>query len=282
MKFYRTGELRKNALEMMVEINPKEKAPRFVLKRLDYLIGLIHERFPAKVDAFAKNLERQYQDLVKSDYISNKGVDLSSIVSEFGNLKDYPNLTNAAMNYYFQVLNLPDESAWDESTNITDRKYHQAFLHPRYYNLLTLIDTMSREEAIKLWKRFFTQYTIDNRTPRERPFVDLETLLEERIVPTEEPSKWVIVRGMIADGKQAYRNDNCLWVDSLEDLPDPEIKYYICCYGDYEGARNYHESVVLTMEHTIAQGDPYCSRVLHDTRVDYDLRHPTKEFWDNM
>ncbi|MHA2362266.1 MAG: hypothetical protein ACXAB6_10135 [Candidatus Thorarchaeota archaeon] len=153
MKFYRTGELRKNALEMMVEINPKEKAPRFVLKRLDYLIGLIHERFPAKVDAFAKNLERQYQDLVKSDYISNKGVDLSSIVSEFGNLKDYPNLTNAAMNYYFQVLNLPDESAWDESTNITDRKYHQAFLHPRYYNLLTLIDTMSREEAIKLWKR---------------------------------------------------------------------------------------------------------------------------------
>ncbi len=25
------------------------------------------------------------------------------------------------------------------------------------------------------------------------------------------------------------------------------------------------------MEHTIAQGDKYCSRVLHDTRIDYDL-----------
>jgi len=30
------------------------------------------------------------------------------------------------------------------------------------------------------------------------------------------------------------------------------------------------------MEHTIAQGDPYCSR------VDWNLAHPPKEFWDNM
>ncbi|UCG02983.1 MAG: hypothetical protein JSW11_03150 [Candidatus Heimdallarchaeota archaeon] len=42
------------------------------------------------------------------------------------------------------------------------------------------------------------------------------------------------------------------------------------------------ESLILTMEHTNAQGDPYCSRVLHDTRVDYDLRHPPKKFWDNL
>jgi hypothetical protein len=38
----------------------------------------------------------------------------------------------------------------------------------------------------------------------------------------------------------------------------------------------------LTMEHTIAQGDQYCSRVLHDTRVDWNLKHPPKEFWDNI
>ncbi|MCG3224149.1 MAG: hypothetical protein H7647_06760 [Candidatus Heimdallarchaeota archaeon] len=36
------------------------------------------------------------------------------------------------------------------------------------------------------------------------------------------------------------------------------------------------------MEHTLMEGDPYCSRVLHDTRIDYDLRHPPKEFWDNF
>ncbi|MBE0527038.1 MAG: L-2-amino-thiazoline-4-carboxylic acid hydrolase, partial [Candidatus Thorarchaeota archaeon] len=140
------------------------------------------------------------------------------------------------------------------------------------------------EEAISLWKRFFTQYTIDDRIPPETPFIDLETLFAKRMAAVDEdnPSDWVLIRGMIADGKYAYRNDNCFWVESLEDLPDSEIKYYVCCYGDYEGARDYHENIVLTMEHTIAQGDPYCSRVMHDTCVDFDLRHPPKKFWDNM
>ncbi len=68
----------------------------------------------------------------------------------------------------------------------------------------------------------------------------------------------------------------------MKQLPDQELKYYVCCYGDYEYARSYGENIVLTMEHTIAEGAPYCSRVLHDTRVDWKLEHPPKEFWDNF
>ena len=285
MKFYRVGEFKEDVLEKLVEINPKEMAPRFVLNRLDYLIGFISERSPDTTDAFVKNLEKQYKDILDSDYIKSKDIDVGSLLSDKKNLTDYPDLVNAALNYYFQALDLPDEKAWDETLKVVNKNYHHAFLHPRYYNLVTLIDTMGREEAIKLWKRFFTQFLIDTRTPRETPFVDLETMLKERLAQAEaqeEPSDWVAIRGMIAEGKYAFRNDNCLWVDSLEDLPDPKLKYYVCCYGDYEGAKNLHESIVMTMEHTIAQGDPYCSRVLHDTRVDYDLRHPPKEFWDNM
>ena len=284
MKFYRTGEFKENVLDATVEINPKEQAQQFVLSRLDYLIGFIHERSPDNIDDFTKNLEKQYQKLTKSDYITNKNVDLSDLVSELKNLGDYLGLTNAAMNYYFQVLDFSDESAWDEDIVVVNRNYHQAFLHPRYYNLLTLIETVGREEAISLWKRFFTEFVIYDRIPRETPFVNLETMFAERMAAIDEdnPSDWVMIRGMIAEGKYAYRNDNCFWVESLDDLPDPEIKYYVCCYGDYEGARDYDERIVLTMEHTIAQGDPYCSRVMHDTRVDFNLQHPPKEFWDEM
>jgi hypothetical protein len=96
-------------------------------------------------------------------------------------------------------------------------------------------------------------------------------------------SDWEIVHAMIADGKYALRNDNCVFLTAIgDDLPDTELKYYVCCYGDYENFKIHHDSVILTMEHTIAQGDPYCSRVMHDTRVDWDLRHPPKSFWDSM
>jgi hypothetical protein len=78
-------------------------------------------------------------------------------------------------------------------------------------------------------------------------------------------------------------NENCLWIEALTDLDDSELKYLVCCYGDYQSAQHhYNQHIILTMEHTIAQGDPYCSRVLHDTREDWDLRHPQKEFWDNL
>jgi hypothetical protein len=30
------------------------------------------------------------------------------------------------------------------------------------------------------------------------------------------------------------------------------------------------------------KGDPYCSCIFHDTRIDWDLKHPPKEFWDSI
>ena len=136
--------------------------------------------------------------------------------------------------------------------------------------------------AIAFYKKFVTHYIMDRRDPKRSTYDNLETVFKEAIKTREEASDWVLVRGMSGDGKYAYRNDNCLWVDAMEDLPDPELKYYVCCYGDYESSKVYHDSIILTMEHTIARGDPYCSRVLHDTRVDWDLKHPPKDFWDSM
>jgi hypothetical protein len=36
------------------------------------------------------------------------------------------------------------------------------------------------------------------------------------------------------------------------------------------------------MEHTIVEGYPYCDCVVHDIRINDDLTHPLKEFWDNI
>jgi len=284
MGFRQVGAFKENVLDKTVNINPKEQVSQFVLNRLNFLIGFLYEHSPDDLHAFVKKLEKQYQKLTKTDYIKENNIDLSDVVADFMNLAENSSLTHAAMNYYFQVLDFDEEKTWDEDLVVVNRNYHQSFLHPRYYNLLTLIETVGREKGISLWKRFFTAFVIYDREPPEKPFVDLETWLDERNAAIDEdnPSDWVIVRGMIADGKFAFRNDNCLWVESLDDLPDSELKYYICCYGDYEGAKDRHESIILTMEHTIAQGDPYCSRVMHDTRVDYDLRHPPKKFWDEM
>ena len=71
-------------------------------------------------------------------------------------------------------------------------------------------------------------------------------------------------------------------MDAITDFEDTEVKYHICCYGDYQGIKTLNPAFVLTMEHTIAEGDRYCSRIVHDPRVDWDLRHLPQSFWDEM
>ncbi|MGC9780662.1 MAG: hypothetical protein HZR80_15575 [Candidatus Heimdallarchaeota archaeon] len=44
----------------------------------------------------------------------------------------------------------------------------------------------------------------------------------------------------------------------------------------------WNEDFVLTMNHTIAKGDLYCSCVVHDTKIDWDLTHPPDEFWESI
>ncbi|MFX0061680.1 MAG: L-2-amino-thiazoline-4-carboxylic acid hydrolase [Candidatus Hermodarchaeota archaeon] len=283
MKVFRSGELMPNALELEVEIQAYTNVKREALKRLNFILGFVADQNPGVITKYIENLQTQYQKLVQEDLIKKFGIRLDEIIDEFDHLQRNPELARLSLNFYLQNLQLPENINWiKEKVNVVNQAYLHSFLLPRYYNLVVLIETIGREEAIRLYKRYITCFLIERRKTHESDFVDLETLFENRIKPQDKPSEWVIVHVLLNEGKYAYRNDNCTWVDALKELPDVELKYLVCCYGDYEGAKMRDESLILTMEHTIAQGDPYCSRVLHDTRVDYDLRHPPKEFWDNL
>lgn len=280
MRFVRTGKSRQDTQERLVEINSLEEAQgRF--KRMDYLLGFVKEEHPEVVTEYVGNLLARYQDLLNGERRNANPYDLEQLVSDNPNMKEHLELARVTLNYILQVLQLPAEAKMGTS-KVVNKNYFQSFSHPSYHNLLVLTETIGRAEAIAFYKKFVTSYWHYVRNPNRETYDNLVTLFEKATEPKEVPSDWVIVRGMIGDGKYAYRNDNCLWIEAIDDLPDSELKYYVCCYGDYERAKDYHDSIVLTMEHTIAQGDPYCSRVLHDTRVDWDLRHPPKSFWDNM
>jgi len=280
MKFVKTGKHREDALERLIKINPiEETQKRFT--RINYLLGFVRERNPEVFQEYVNNLLAKYRSLLKDNRAIVNPFNLDDLVDDYPNMNEHLEFARDYLSYYLQILQLPDDVNL-EKDEIVNKNYLQSFLYPSYHNLLVLTETLGREDAITLYKKFVTHYIIDRRDPNRDTYDNLETLFAKVTRPQETPSEWVVVRGMIGDGKYAYRNDNCLWVDAIEDLPDSELKYYVCCYGDYEMAKIYHDSVILTMEHTIAQGDPYCSRVVHDTRVDWDLKHPPKDFWDNM
>lgn len=280
MKKIRTGKLNPNALELPIEVQPIDRAKTVTLKRLNFLLGFIEEKKPEVLQRYVANLQSWYNFLSKSSLVSTSGIDTESLLVDMPKLAAYPNVTKAYLEYYLELLD-PKSSDWTkEIITVPNGNYLKAYLYPRYYNLKVLTETLGREEAIKLWKEYITRYIIYD-TPQPNPPISAEELLTRRSSGRED-SEWVVVHGVIAPGKYAYKNENCPWVDAMEELPDKELNYLVCCYGDYQGAASRYENIVFTMEHTIAEGDPYCSRVMHDTRVDWVLDHPPKEFWDKF
>ena len=285
MKFIQTGTYNKNFLEEPTTLNLSERIPIILLDKLDYFIGFINKEKPEIISDYVRNLLLKYQELVGKDFLQLSSKEIHEIFAKYENLISYPELNKASLSYLLQLLQLRDKNAFETTdSEVSMRALIQAWTYPSYYLLETLTETIDREEAIKLHKRFITHYYIDNPSPDRDKFVSLEERFEKRTTGDTTSSGWVIVHTMLEEGKYAFKNKNCpTCVDAMKDLPDVELKYFACCYPDYEKFRAYsNEHIILTMEHTLMEGDSYCSRVMHDTRIDYDLRHPPKEFWDNL
>lgn len=283
MKFTQTGSFKENFLEERVTIKPIDKIESILLERFDYFVGFVAKEKSKLITEYVNNLTKKYQKLVDVDLIENSS-EIKEIFSKFSNLNQHPDLNKAALNYFIHLLQLQNKSAWDTEVDISMKALIQAWTYPSYFLLQTLAETIDREEAVKLFKRYVTHYHIDHPSPTRDKFVSLRNRLDNLLSRDTTASEWVIVHAMLEEGKYAFKNKNCpTCADSMKDLPDVEFKYLASCYGDYAGFRaTMSDHIILTMEHTIIEGDPYCSRVLHDTRIDYNLRHPPKEFWDNF
>ncbi|MHA1186217.1 MAG: L-2-amino-thiazoline-4-carboxylic acid hydrolase [Candidatus Heimdallarchaeota archaeon] len=293
MEVIKLGKLNPNALEQIREIQPKECALNAAnnivnnfacLKRLDYLLGFIDKNYQEILTDYVENLNKKFQKLLSDGFLRVSDSDLLSTIKETLHLKKYPELVESTLNFYLQLLKLSSNINWlTENVKVKEEDYILSYMVPSYYYLQVLTEVIGREEAFNLFKRYISQFLDAQKANTKIEFTTLEDRFEQLKKSLPNNMEWVIVCGLLSKGKYIYRNDNCLWIDALKEFPDKEIKYYICCYGDYQIANTYSNGhTILTMKHTIAQGDQYCSRVRHDIRIDWNLEHPEKDIFDNM
>ncbi len=285
MKFVQTGTFRENYLEEIVDFKPLENIENMFLEKLDYFIGFVSKEKPEIITKYVNNLVKKYQGLVEDNLFEKPSEKIKKILVKYIYLNQYPDLIKVSLNYFIHLLQAKEKDVLDmPEVKISRKALIQAWIYHSYYFLQALTETIDREEAVKLFKHYITNYYLEHPPTSRGEFVSLEKRLEDRTSGDTTSSEWVLVHTMLEDGKYAFKNKNCpTLADTMVDLTDVELKYLVACYGDYQKFRGTtNENIILTMEHTIIQGDSYCSRVLHDTRVDYDLRHPPKEFWDNF
>jgi hypothetical protein len=284
METIRTGKYHISDLDNLQELQPLEFANKTILKRLNYLIGFIKEKKPEILQNFAAKLNIRFNKLLKKTYINKENSQDINIGRDFIHLKVYPDLIYNSLNYFLQLLNIDSKKDWTKDKfKVPNINYIQSFLYHRYYNALILTEILERNQGIQLFKDYIDSY-VKSLSSEGTKYETLEEFREARIPKKGSPPNigWVIVQGIIENGKFPQRKDTCMWDDAVKELPDIELRYLVCCYGDFQSYNNLNDNFILTMEHTVVKGDPYCSCLLHDIRINDDLTHPPKEFFDNM
>ncbi len=282
MEFRRIGEYRPDYLEEIYEHQVLEFAKRF-LKKFDNLLRTVKAQQPKRMAEYTANLEVRYRGIVRTDYLALKSVDISTLLAGLACLREFPELAGFYLNYHIRLLHLTGDKRWDsEKVGVTHRIFLRSALIPQYTNLQVLTETFPRDEAVRIFKHHIDDYIREGLADQEDRYQTLEEFYENVIQATPESSVWERVVGEVEDGKLVIRKECCYWDEALDDLVDRELKYLVCCYGDFENIRSSNKCFKMTMELTIARGDPYCDVIVHDTRITKDYAHPPKEFFDSI
>lgn len=283
MRYLQFGFHDENALEKPQKIEDFEKVMVSPLKRLNSLLGMISEHKPESKLEFVINMEKKFESLGAKNIVDAKQIDLHHRLKDLVNLKEFPKLAELSVNYVLDQLDLPDDVDWfSGKVEVTQRNYLRSLLSVRYYNILTLTETIDRAKAIEIYKLDFEKITREWVAENKERFQNLEEFWEDTVKKDPTNPGWLGLVGDVENGKVLVRKDTCLWADAMVDYPDSELKFLVCCYGDYTSIKISNRHFELTMEHSIAGGHDYCDCVVHDTRINDSIEHPSDEFFANL
>lgn len=283
MKFTRIGKLKQ---DITIPVKLLEKAEEFIFRRLDSLLDTIHEYDAAIFEAFIKQLPTKLKKLVKTKQVEGKTTKVSSLVKEFEHLQGRLALVALHLDLFLQTLDLTESQfMMPERREIPLHRFNRSAFLPEFTWITLLVELIGKDKAITLYQHYTNRYIIKYDTGNLPTYATLEEMRENWVKFIESGKLGRIrVVSNVEDGRFIFRCDNCEKLEGIGDLDgyDRDILNTIICYGDFQVTQLYNEFFRLTRTQTIAAGHPYCDFVFHDTRLDKDMLHPPKEFFDGI
>lgn len=247
---------------------------------------------PGFLDSFLEYLDEKGIDV--SRYIArlmellgevdSTNIDLSVVdgyLGDCGRLSKYSSLGRAFIIKRANLAGLESCPAPADKIRIPAKSYLRGVFVLNYFIAKALTSVMSKEEAIGLFNEFTD---IQTRTKYQLPHY--EKIAE--LLSANSPGSEVFAGGHdytefeLNAGQVGCKVTKCKWHEVLKEFNDPDLEYAVICHYDFEAARCHNTNFKLTREGTLAQGRPCCDFVWHDERLDKELVHPGKEFWDKL
>jgi len=247
---------------------------------------------PGFLDSFLEHLDaraidtpryiRQLTELLGK--VDDTGIDIPAVdvyLSDCKRLSEYKSFGRAFIIKRLNLAGLKSCPAPADKVSFPAKSYLRGVFVMNYFIAKALTAIMSKAEAIKLFNEFTDiQTRTKYQLPHHEKVADLLT--------KNSPGSEVFAGGHdytefeMNAGQAGCKVTKCKWHEVLKEFNDPDLEYAVICHYDFEAARCHNQNFKLTREGTLAQGRPFCDFIWHDERLDKELTHPGKEFWEKL
>ena len=154
-----------------------------------------------------------------------------------------------------------------------------SYLIPTYLLAETLVAIGPRDKALELYKRF-----VDYSTTLTCKLDESITCVEDfyRSAASEDSATHTGTLFLRRNGVIGFKATRCMWAEILKEFGDPELGYAVACHYDFLAAEYIGKNFRLTRTRTLMQGDEICDFCWHDISIDKEMKHPPKEFWQEL
>lgn len=200
-------------------------------------------------------------------------------------IKSLPRLENdaelgvALAKKVIDLLEIEGTSGPETERTVDAKHYLRGYLFMDYYLAKSLESVMSKNMAIKYFQSMNDAHTRTMTFPKMKK---VSEMVFDGNPTGAFKNAFNMTEFILDEGRSGCRADKCKWAEVMKELNDPDYAYAVACHYDFEAVRMRNSAFVLTRTGTLAQGKPYCDFFWHDTRVNKDLTHPPKEFWDKL
>jgi len=283
MKFEQYG---KEVENLEIKTNPFEFAESNLFKKLDNIYGYIKKKRPDIYDELIRKITLKLMEIPKKGNFTSKSEKIVERITQGEFLSENQDLVLIHLNIFVDTLGFTDKEYWqNKEFKIPARNFVHAANDLSYLYLSTLVDIIGKVEAIKLYKETVDNYVKVYDTNQVNIFTDLEDMRQKFIRWTENsPYGRVRLTSTVENGQWIKICRNCEKVQNLDNLEelDGDLMYAISCYCHEPLAKMWNKNFVLTLNETIAKGDPFCSYVYHDKTIVDNIEHPPREFFEEI
>jgi hypothetical protein len=265
-----------------VKVSLQEKIGQ-CFKWTDHMFRFLDDIRPDITSKYILVLNGRLLDAVGEYRVAPPSFDTEETMQGLSHLGDHPDLQDLIIRFIYKHLDLPaGYEPGPEEIEVSSLNDARAGRRLSYHRVKALVDLLSREEGIPLYKEIVNRILAAERAESERlgkgeKQISTVENIENAVKAWTDYGLADFTYAVLDDHMVLYRFDNCLTHEALRDLNDPDIAYLASCYvGDAEefntGRRRH-----LRRTQTLHNGD-FCDELYWDADFHTDPEQPSLEF----